>query len=271
MAIGLIIHHPDPKNKPELPQYSLIRLAVTAATGGWFETTLPAEESPWPQWAEDIDQRVGRLVPRSAAMQGIDRGSESGSDAPDDDDLYEDDDDGDGDGDGDVEMGESSHAPEIQVHPNRFRLWGLAASPGDGSTAVLVSRYDTLYPSRRDFVKVMFGWCVAGDDADKRVHTMPPRSTTEARVWEWLYGNGDEVPGTTDAPEIMPLAAHSPLREQFKVAVEAMKCVFCDSPMQQKGVDVECENGHTFGKSPLCRVFLSSYCNSLLTRVPACV
>ncbi|KAK3190520.1 hypothetical protein K4F52_003541 [Lecanicillium sp. MT-2017a] len=246
---GLIIHHPDPKNKPEVPQYSLVRLSVTAATGGWFETTLQEDETPWPQWAEDIDQRVGRTVPRSVALQGIDLDSDSDAELPEEEeeeeeeeeDLY---------GADDVEMTGTSAAqsgPQIQVHPNRFRVWGLVSSPGDGSSAVIVSRYDTQYPSRRDFVKVMFGWCVPGDEADKRVRPMPPRSTTEARVWEWLYGNGAEVPGTTDAPEIMPVETHSQLRKQFQPAIGAMKCVFCDTPMQQKGaVEVECENGHAF-------------------------
>lgn len=173
-------------------------------------------------------------------------GSDSEGDASDPEDLYDDDDDDDDDDeDNDIEMAEAKG--QSTVHPNRFRIWGLAASPGDGSTAAIVSRYDTQHPARRDFAKVMFGWSVP-DDADKRVHPMPPRSTTEARVWEWLYGNGVEVPGTTHAPEIMPLATHSPLREQFKSAIGAMKCVFCDTPMQHKGSDVECENGHSFGK-----------------------
>ena len=174
-------------------------------------------------------------------------GTDSEGEASDPEDLYDDDD------DNDIEMTEDKAQP--QVHPNRFRIWGLAASPGDGSTAAIVSRYDTQHPTRRDYAKVMFGWSVPGDDADKRVHPMPPRSTTEARVWEWLYGNGVEVPGTTEAPEIMPLATHSPLREQFKSAIGGMKCVFCDTPMRHKGADVECENGHLFGKCSLGMLF----------------
>lgn len=155
--------------------------------------------------------------------------------------------------DGEVQMREQPDTGERQVHPRRFRLWGLAASPGDGCTAVVVSKYNTQHPHRRDYAEIMFGWYVANDGEEDQAaisrNTLPPRASTEARVWEWMYGRGDEVPGTTNATDIIPLASSlSTLRRQFRDVLPKMRCVFCDTRVQEKGSEAECENGHSFGK-----------------------
>lgn len=167
---------------------------------------------------------------------------------------------GDAVADGEVQMREPPKNQERQVHPRRFRLWGLAASPGDGCTAAVVSRYSTQHPNRRAQAEVMFGWHVPPETDDDRedagaagsngggAKAMPARATTEARIWEWLYGRGDEVPGTTDATDIIPLASSlSMLRDTFHHILSRIRCVFCDTGVTVKDAEAVCENGHAFG------------------------
>ncbi|OAA61335.1 hypothetical protein ISF_05414 [Cordyceps fumosorosea ARSEF 2679] len=243
---GLVIHHADPSlPRPPVPHYSLVRQSCTATNQNWFQTTLPEDDTPLPQWAEDLGQRTVRRIPLARALRGkyIDSSSDSSDPEPDDDD----------------EMPDSTTAAERRqtVHPRRFRLWGLAASPGDGCTAAVVSRHSTQHPSRRDRAEVMFGWHVPpdGDVAGiKTVASLPRKASTEARVWEWLYGRGPEVPGTTHATSI-PLDSNmvggGALRRQFREVLARVRCVFCDGALRETdgGADAVCSNGHSFGKS----------------------
>lgn len=154
--------------------------------------------------------------------------------------------------DADVQMQEPDNAVR-QVHPRRFRLWGLAASPGDGCTATVVSKYNTQHPNRRDRAEVMFGWHVPGDGEEAAAapdgkRAMPVKATTEARVWEWMYGRGPEVPGTTAAADnILVLNSLSTLRRQFRDVLPQIHCVFCNGSLQEKGATAVCSNGHSFG------------------------
>lgn len=257
---GLVIHQSDPKAMPLTPHYSLVRQSCTATNQDWFQTTLPEEDTPIPQWAEDLGQRTVRQIPLVRAL----RGKDIDSDDEDDEELEQDQDAADEDNmnndeplegavaDGDIQMQDLDDGVR-RVHPRRFRLWGLAASPGDGCTAAVVSKYNTQHPSRRDRAEVMFSWHVPAEmdnpDAAASKKSMPPRATTEARVWEWLYGRGEEVPGTTDATDIIPLASSlSTLRDQFKGVLSRMKCVFCDEALKENGPEAVCANAHAFGK-----------------------
>ncbi|TQV98876.1 hypothetical protein V2A60_007424 [Cordyceps javanica] len=262
---GLIIHHADPSSKPPAPHYSLVRQSCTATNQDWFQTTLPEDVMPIPQWAEDLGQRSVRQISLTRALRGKDIDSDDSDsddmdgeqDAPDRDRL---DTEGPGIGavaDGDVQMREPD-VSERRVHPRRFRLWGLAASPGDGCTAAVVSKYSTQHPSRRDRAEVMFGWYVPGEVEDEVAgeKTIPPppppppppaKATTEARVWEWMYGRGPEVPGTTTAADILPLASSlNSLRRQFRDVLPRIRCVFCDTAVREQGAEAVCEKGHSF-------------------------
>lgn len=217
-----------------------------------------------PQWAEDIGQRTVRRISLARALRGKDIDSDDSED--DEMDLEQDIDieklESEGNGalaEGDVQMQErNGGSSERQVHPRRFRLWGLAASPGDGCTAAVVSKYNTQHPNRRDRAEVVFGWCVPpdGEDGDDTTAAaaaaynkpMPARATTEARVWEWLYGRGPEVPGTTDATDILTLASSmSTLRRQFRDVLPRVHCVFCDTRVWENGAEAICDKGHSFG------------------------
>ncbi|PFH54896.1 hypothetical protein XA68_12642 [Ophiocordyceps unilateralis] len=80
-----------------------------------------------------------------------------------------------------------------RLHPHRFRFWGLAASPGHGSTAVLVSKHSTVHAHRRARSRLLFGWTRPQHVRPLR----PPASTlltTEGRLWEAAYGGADALP-----------------------------------------------------------------------------
>lgn len=118
------------------------------------------------------------------------------------------------DGEGDI-AGMRGLDTSDQVHTTRMRIWGLTASPGKGVTAVFVSPHGTLKPDRITFggmkFKVLFGRHVgiagggeerdeAGVDGDDNDEAPPPTTalqklSTEARMWEWMYGGGPPVPG----------------------------------------------------------------------------
>lgn len=226
--VGLIIHPPDPANKPSAPRYSLVRISATPTNQDWFQTTLPEEEAPLPQWAEDISQRISRSVPRTMALKGVDRES--------DDEESE-----------DEEMG-GVEVDATYVHPHRYRFWGLAASPAGGSTAVLYSRHSTQHPEKKGTSQLFFGWYVAeesgANDAPKT--TTLDHLSTEGKVWEWMYGNGQQVPGTQ--PQSAPVLMHSPLKEQLKPILQKLRCVFCDAELQNSEMETICSKGHSFGK-----------------------
>ncbi|EGX92852.1 hypothetical protein CCM_04224 [Cordyceps militaris CM01] len=259
---GLVIHHVDPSSRQLAPHYSLVRQSCTATNQDWFQTNLPEDEAPIPQWAEDLGQRTVRLIPLIRALQGKDIDSDYDSES---DDIDTEPDAGglenlDGRGlaagsvaDSDVQIQEVPESTEErQVHPRRFRLWGLAASPGDGCTAAVVTKYNTQHPSRRDRAEVMFGWHVSEEPAvagkkPAAVSLLPARATTEARVWEWMYGRGPPVRGTTHPTDSFPLASHgTTVRRQFQSVLPRIRCVFCDAEMREEGAEAVCANGHSF-------------------------
>lgn len=110
-------------------------------------------------------------------------------------------------------------------------------------SAVLVSRFSTQLPERRGLCEVRFGWRERGDDAGT-----PYALTTEGQVWEWMYGDGAEAPGTTTLSKISQELSDSPLRQQFQHAATNQRCVFCDARLRVENDEVKCENGHIFGK-----------------------
>ena len=171
---------------------------------------------------------VTRQVPRVAVLDGpVDSESESDSELDDLNDMIIDD----------------PERPVSRVHPHRVRFWGLAASPGDGCTAVVVSKHLTQHSDRRGRSRVLFSW---QDDEDAQELVNPSKLTTEGRVWESMYGR---LKGMADirADSIQPNA--NPLRALFKSVVPNQKCVFCSSPLVTFSTEATCEKGHSFGTS----------------------
>ncbi|KAM0206461.1 hypothetical protein ACHAQI_008188 [Fusarium lateritium] len=222
---GLMIHDQGATTTGPIPYYSIVRLSAMMRNQDWFQTNLPDEEATVPKWAERIRRHTTRLVPRSVALEGLD----SDSDDSEDDFMDED-------------------TTQLQVPESRYRIWGLAHSPGGGTTAVLVSRYSTQHPERRALCKLMFSRRDEERGAEGGTVVPSKQLTTEGQVWEWMYGNGPEVLGTTITSKISPELHNSPLREQFRSIAAMQQCVFCDTALHLEEDEAKCENGHLFAR-----------------------
>ncbi|KAL1901133.1 hypothetical protein Cpir12675_000622 [Ceratocystis pirilliformis] len=197
--------------------------------------SLFSYEACIPQWANEIERLVNLRLPPSMAYKGALSDSENdgsasssaGSDSDSDDDLQID--------------------ADAQVHPNRVRIWALAASPACGSSALLFSRSVTLYPDRPQRSKVAFGWLPA-TDADEERSTPAAQLSAEGRAWEWMYGGGPPVPGVSQPLYVAaPTAADGGVRGLFASLVGQHQCVFCDGALRwQMGGYYECVKGHSF-------------------------
>lgn len=229
---GLVIQKPDPLNKPPSPHYILVRQSVTSTNEDWFQSTAPDGDEPAPQWAEDVAQRATRQVTRSIALRDL----ESDSDSEDD-----------GDGSDEENMGVDEREP--QVYPTTYRFWGIASSPGGGTTVALVSGHKTLHGDRRGLSKLLFSSYVAEEGAQETPRRVMPTSVSiEGRAWEWMYGHGEEVAGAGFTANTARVVRPSALKEQFKGVFERMPCTFCEEPLRVKDGDGVCTIGHAFSK-----------------------
>lgn len=241
---GLVVHPVGLQtvSPPVIPLYTAVRLSATATNTSWWESSLPQrqDQREEPQWATEIQKRITNKVSLDQADQVGDGGSESGDDGvehdedmekKDNDDNSEDEDEEENDGDNDGSR--SSHhrnkgdfATHVrpEVYPQRMLLWGLATSPGGGSTAVLASPQLTQKPERgtwnhyhsqiffdfsnrrgkplpptgeaAEYIATGAAEYDENNGADNAANTMEGLST-EARLWEWLYGGGPGVPALT--------------------------------------------------------------------------
>jgi hypothetical protein len=210
-------------------------------------------------------------------------GSESGSDDENDLDL-----DGDLDSLADEENlngGDEATVLEIpEIHPHRYRLHGLTLSPGGGVSAVLVSSHSTQHPERGGWhtvrSSVLFGHKPRrqkqvrqpahaapsdhGLPIDPQVMNMgnstptnlPANLTTEAKLFENLYGGGPEVRGVhypaesteTETDTNADSPASTSLRALFAPALSTQTCDLCGLAMDlRRGSLSGCRNGHFFG------------------------
>ncbi|KAH8158914.1 hypothetical protein CIB48_g9336 [Xylaria polymorpha] len=242
--IGLVIHPPSFSNSTTTPSYTLVRLSATHDNPAWHQTNLvlPTESDPDSdsvdgdpinlQWATEISQIIQHQLPRALAhRQGGNvekgRGNTSfESDADDDDESDELEDYSDSDFDSEDENSSKAAFPGIfrdvdtedQVHLYRVRIWGLTASPGGGTSAVLVSLHSNLELERDTFAglncRVLFGATPRVDRGDY----IPPGTemlSTEARAWEWMYGAGLPVPGFS-TPLMPNLDGRFALKDDFR-------------------------------------------------------
>ena len=325
---GLIIHPADLQTvSPSLvPFYTAVRLSATATNPGWWESNLtrPGDRDGEPQWVAEIQQKISSMLPQGLAGRvGIfgDDG-EDGEDGIEPDDgaaavdagLDNDDDDEAGSeesSDDGAALGDGYAGPD--VHPHRMRIWGLAISPGGGSTAVLATSQLTQKPERggwhshrsrvmfaytehgaprprhqqqtqqqlraprqEDFLDPSLGGTLGAEDNVTNVDNL----TTEARLWEWMYGGGPGVPGIThyaypsaaedgtvspgraaqEARDALAQARRDRVREIFRPFAEAQTCGICDDGSTRFGpvpgadgdgggadggqLDCVCGNGH---------------------------
>lgn len=280
---GLIIHPiaTETTAPPLTPLYTAVRLSATATSPQWSETNLP---TPPPQWLTAIQTFITRRVPLGQAGHEGDvtaEGDEDGEDGivrdPDDEGANKsdnDDDDDDDHSDADDRDPDADFDPWANegpdVHPHRMRLWGLARSPGGGTTAILATPQLTQRPMRGTWgahrSRVLFGWPAraAGDNENTAEDESTSATaaavvsasavniaaslTTEARLWEWMYGGGPGVAGLTprlehdalegggggrragraqQARDEDAVARRARLRDLFRPFVDAQRCEVC--------------------------------------------
>lgn len=255
MCIGLIIHPPDITKRTKAPSYSLVRLSATGSNDNWFQQNAidTFSDTVLPKWAETISSTVKLSVP--AAMLGRGSGGAAGGDA---ESAASDDDDSD---DEDFDLPEDAGE---QIRPYRVRVWGLTVSPAGGVTAVLVSQHSTQQPEKSVKTRVMFGGKVSSSgsgggemmDVDVTEEGRPrpfwERQSTEAKMWDWMYGGGPAVPGTLTtetAGAAEDADGDVSLKARLREVKEKQRCVFCQTSLKQMGKESVCEGGHIFGKS----------------------
>ncbi|KAH6856303.1 gpi-anchor transamidase-like protein [Chaetomium sp. MPI-CAGE-AT-0009] len=296
----LVIHPPNLADPTPTPLYTLIRLSATATTHDWYQTNVPASDDPAadprPQWVRTIAQKLEVRVPVDMHLTRNydDSGSEgSGSGSEDEDDEL--DMDGDLDSLADEEdIVDSAQATVLEIpeiHPHRYRLHGLTLSPGGGVAAVLASNHSTQRPERGGWhtvrSNVLFGHKPRrqhqttqapqpdyGLPIDPQVMNMKTNNptptantthynhlTTEAKLFENLYGGGPEVPGvhyhptntntntdTNTTTASSPSNATDRLRALFAPALATQKCDLCGAAMdRRRGGLSGCRHGHFFG------------------------
>ncbi|KAK2614073.1 hypothetical protein N8I77_000931 [Diaporthe amygdali] len=303
---GLVVHPVSPQtvSPPPVSFYTAVRLSATATNPSWWESnfTKPGDHEDEPQWVAEIQQKICSMLPQGLAGRvGIfgDDG-EDGEDGIEPDDgaggAYaadagpdDDDDEAGSEESSDDETGTANGYAGPDVHPHRMRIWGLAISPGGGSTAVLATSQLTQKPERGGWhshrSRVMFGYTEHGaprrqkhqqhqqqqqqQRAPQEEELLDPslggtgpaegsavnvdNLTTEARLWEWMYGGGSGVPGIThysytaekeaaaaadgtvspgraaqEARDALAQARRDRVREIFRPFAEGQTCSICD-------------------------------------------
>lgn len=201
-----------------------------------------------PQWTERLRRAVTREVSRVEALGGVDSESDTDSEF----------------GEPDVDMTQVEQENMSKARPHRFRLWGIAASPGDGSMAALVTKHVTQHADRRGRARVLFGWQAKNAAAASQdTRYVPHNLTTEGKLWEATYGNLVEMPNLSSGAN-NSAAAQNPLRSLFKSVIPNQKCVFCNTELVTIGDESTCQKGHSFGKLCPCESnFVESFTNHL--------
>ncbi|KAI1108473.1 hypothetical protein F5Y14DRAFT_436091 [Nemania sp. NC0429] len=259
---GLIIHPPSFSQNTATPSYTLVRLSATHDSSSWYQTNLMIPPQPEDaansglRWATEITQIVEHQLPRALARRqgnGVEKGrGDTGFDS-DSDEL---DSDLDSDSDFDAEDDARADFPGIrgvdtedQVHLHRVRIWGLAASPGGGTSAAFITLHSNLELERDTFAglkcRVLFGTHARTTPGGEDEESTPNPLSTEARAWEWMYGCGPPVPGFS-APAASPDDDRVALRDQFMTIARRQLCVFCELPLFPSGTSSCCDNGHIF-------------------------
>ncbi|KAI0017229.1 transcription factor IIIC subunit delta N-term-domain-containing protein [Xylariomycetidae sp. FL0641] len=271
---GLIIHPPSPAHMTPTPLYTLARLSATHENDGWHQTNLPlttdlGEENTTaiPRWATEIRQSIEHELPRLLAYQqdvfgenkifGEDDDDEDGGD---DEEEYEESEMGDYYEEDDKVnfLGVRGLDTADQVHVNRYRIWAMAVSPGGGTGAVFVTQHGTIRPDRDGYgglrCRLLFGkfpTAVRHDDdgagAGAGSGTYVKKLSTEAKMWEWIYGDGPPVPGIS-APTADQDDGRTSLRDRFGNISQNQLCSFCGQPFRLEGNSARCEHGHSFDR-----------------------
>jgi hypothetical protein len=214
-----------------------------------------------PQWASTIQHKLNLLAPLD--LNADEARSEAGSDSEDDGDNAKDVVDDPTAEDDLLAEATSEGRDKIQlepipkrrlIYPFRFRLHGLAASPGGGATAVLVSEYSTREMVRNAF----FLYQTTLHFATRPMGSLSPddrQLTTEGKMLEWMYGGGPGLPGVTEprATKDGEIDNLSKIRDIFSSMPGTRDCDVCEVPLvvaYAAAREGRCpRRGHIFGKT----------------------
>ncbi|KAI1073480.1 peptidase C13 family-domain-containing protein [Whalleya microplaca] len=287
---SLVIHPPTTSQPTPAPLYTLVRLAATHENTGWYQTNVPPSppntlshptdpapgpETPEPRWAHEILQSIEQQLPRALAYRpalpshaGGSSPSDADSDSDDATEISEDEDESPWDSDYDYggEDGEGSTGivngidTSDLVHTARARIWGMAASPGGGVTAVFAALHSAVKPGRDTFggwrCRVLFGRHdhvhhdhVHHDHVPRAEDSKSKKLTTEGRMWEWMYGGGPPVAGVSgEGAEGEEGGRAAVLRDHFRPVASRLVCAFCDAALEPVGAgkSARCGRGHLF-------------------------
>ncbi|KAI1335769.1 hypothetical protein F5Y15DRAFT_419451 [Xylariaceae sp. FL0016] len=266
---GLVIHPPSLSQTTPMPLFTSVRLSATHDITNWHQSNLPLPPNPedpsavGPRWAHEISQTIEHQLPRALARDTTAKGDKTYGfdDEEDEEEFFSDDaEDREGGSDSDVEdpgktnfLGIKGVDTSDQVHVNRIRIWGIASSPGGGVSAVFVGVHRNVAPERDVFsgmkCRVLFGRHTrSGGGADGESEIVVPRDlSTEARMWEWLYGGGPPVPGIS-APSTNGdhRDERDALKDHFDLIARQQVCVFCKGQLTKENKLSRCEKGHLF-------------------------
>ncbi|KAI1100441.1 hypothetical protein F4804DRAFT_45500 [Jackrogersella minutella] len=252
---GLVVHPPSLSQTTATPSYSLVRLSATHENDAWYQTNLPLPPNPedgtvGPRWATEINQIVEHQLPRAMAYRHIVDDGSIGSEVASDEDEETDDESVEG-SEYDPDENFAGVDTEDQIHINRVRIWGMAASPGGGVTAVFISQYSTVCHGRDTYAgvkcRVLFGRPdhSAGRNHEADTALAVKKLSTEARMWEWMYGGGPPVPGI-GLSAIRSIDKRNPSKDHFELLVRRQACSFCELPLKPMGKLSRCDRGHLF-------------------------
>jgi hypothetical protein len=243
-----------------------------------------------PQWVRSIAQKLEVQIPVDMYLKRSyngesesDEGTGSGSENDVEGDMDELGVESDDDENVNSELGYNRIVETPEIHPYRFRLHGLTLSPGGGVAAVLASSHSTQHPERGGWHTVRSSVLFGYKPRRRRKHQEPQNSndladsqlidpqvmnmnmdldniksdvnsqlTTEAKLFEYLYGGGPEVPGIhyypADSADGEQRGNREALRRLFGPAVANQVCDLCGAKMDiRKGKLSGCKNGHFFG------------------------
>ncbi|KAI1496650.1 hypothetical protein F5X99DRAFT_61558 [Biscogniauxia marginata] len=273
---GLVIHPPSVSHPTSAPSYSLVRLSATSENKGWHQTNLPLPSNPedpagrGPQWVTEISQAIERQLPRALAHHRTisPAGSYAASSISSEDDYDESDSVNDFDltsKDDDDDMGSLLGVSQLdtsdQVHTTRIRIWGMTVSPGGGTMAVFTSEHSAVNPGRDTYggmsCRVLFGRLGHGSDESGNGTIAPVRNlSTEARMWEWIYGNGPPVPGISTPAAVDGSDGRVALKDHFAMISRQQGCAFCDTLLEpfNDGKSSRCGRNHVFENCVATRV-----------------
>lgn len=271
---GLVVYPPDISKPTDSPYFSLARLSATPTNLDWYQTNLPLLSSPGeapsrPAWVKEISELLDITQPFSLAYryhnpdghtksESGDEGSDNEEEDEEDDDFLDDDDDEfeddefEEDPDKDTLLPDSDDPIESmeKIHTNRLRIWGMASSPGGGVTAVFATLYSTIKPERHTFAglrcRIYFGKSLSPVDSTL---FSTRKLSTEARAFEWMYGDAPPVPGVgnSDDESAEVNSKRQAIKDAFKPAAENAICVLCRAGLDVQNTISKCPNGHVFG------------------------